>query len=319
MMLHGRNTMETLRPLTHDDADQSDESSRREARAWAAKWPQVQFIAELLAILRAADPSWWSPDVLTTVWPPLSRMKWFAQRADIRQRVTTAVTGLTKNAARTKSCEFQAELIESVLEGGDVSAAAFDAAFEPLEIATYGRAHEIWTQFKDRMPWTSDTPQNQKIVGHLLRALLAERHPSDAEMMRRPILTACEMREAIDSTVWQTCIPVEQRVAMDDARIRWEKARVKEPYHARHDLQIVTPELIPVHIPLVDLLGVFRAAERSLRFDGDDARDSGKFETARASMPEPPPSVPRVSIASPPALPSRPVSLTPTPQARGAA
>jgi hypothetical protein len=277
--------MEALRPLVHDDADQTDDASRREARAFAARWPQVQFIAELVAILRAADPTWWSPDVLSTLWPPLTRMRWLAQRPDIRQRVTTAVTGLAKNAARTKSCEFQAELIESVLAGGDVNTAAFDASFDPLEMATYGSAQEIWTQFKDRMPWTSDTPPNQKLVGHILRSLLAERNPFDPEMMRRPILTACEMREAIDSTVWQTCVPLELRVAMDDARVRWEKARVKEPYHARHDLQIVTPELIPVHIPLVDLLGVFRAAERSLRFDADQDRESGKFETARASMP----------------------------------
>jgi hypothetical protein len=279
--------MEILRPLVHDDADQTDEAARRKARAWAAKWPQVQFIGELLAILRSADPTWWSPDLLTTLWPPLTRMRWLAQRADLRQRITTSVTGLGKHAARTKSCEFQAELIESALAEGDVTTTTFDAAFEPLELATYGSLQEIWTQFKDRMPWASDTPCNQKVIGQVLRALLAERNPFDAEMMRRPILTACEMREAIDSTVWQTCVPLELRVQMDDARVRWEKARVKEPYHARHDLQIVTPELIPVHIPLVDLMGIFRAAERSMRFDGDATRDSGKFETAKAAMPGP--------------------------------
>ncbi len=309
-MTLGRSTMEVLRPLAHDDADQSDEACRREARAWAAKWPQVQFIAELLAILRAADPSWWSPDVLATLWPPLTRMRWFAQRPDIRQRITTSVSGLAKHAARTKSCEFQAELIESVLAGGDVTNGTFDSAFDPLEIATYGSLPEIWSQFKDRMPWASDTPCNQKIVGHLLRALLAERNPFDAEMMRRPILTACEMREAIDSTVWQTCVPLELRVAMDDARVRWEKARQKEPYHARHDLQIVTPELIPAHIPLVDLHGIFRAAERSMRFEENDTRDSGKFETARASMPGPD-SVKTVSLM--------PMSVRPDLLTRGAA
>jgi len=299
--------MEILRPLVHDDADQTDEAARRKARAWAAKWPQVQFIGELLAILRSADPTWWSPDLLTTLWPPLTRMRWLAQRADLRQRITTSVTGLGKHAARTKSCEFQAELIESALAEGDVTTTTFDAAFEPLELATYGSLQEIWTQFKDRMPWTADTPANQKLVGQVLRALLAERHPNDPEMIRRPILTACEMREAIDSTVWQTCVPLELRVAMDDSRVRWEKSRPKEPYHARHDLQVVTPELIPVHMALVDLLGVMRAAERSLRFEGDQSRESGKFETARASMPGPPP------------VPLKSVSLAPESQRRGAA
>ena len=309
--------MEALKPLLHDDAEQTDDANRREARAWAAKWPQVQLIAELIQILRAADPTWWSPDVLSTLWPPLTRMRWFGQRPDIRQRITTHVTGLAKHAARSKSCEFQAELIESVLAGGDVSTTSFEEAFDPLEIATYGNAQDIWTQFKDRMPWASDTPANQKLIGHLLRALLAERHPNDAEMMRRPILTACEMREGIDSTVWQTCIPVELRVQMDDARVRWEKARVKEPYHARHDLQIVTPEMLPLHVPLIDLLGVFHAAERSMRFDSDANRESGKFETARNSMPG-------ASIAAAPisvgrAMSLAPVSISQDSLARGAA
>jgi hypothetical protein len=314
-MTNGTPTADPPKALFHDDAEQSDDAARRQARAWAAKSPQVQFIAELIAMLRAADTTWWSPDVLCTLWPPLTRMRWFAQRPDIRQRVTTAVTGLAKNAARTKSCEFQAELIEAALAGGDADAATFDAAFEPLEIATYGSAQDIWGQFKDRMSWTSDSPSNQKLVGQLLRALLAERHPLDAEMIRRPILTACEMREAIDSTIWQTCIPLELRVAMDDARVRWEKARPKEPYHARHDLQIATPELIPVHLALVDLLGVVRAAERSLRFEADLLRESGKFETARASMPGPPlsmqPMQPTHAIKS--------VSLAPASLRRGAA
>jgi len=310
-MTTGRNSMEALKSLVHDDADRSDDASRREARAWAAKSPQVQLIAELLLILRAADPPWWSPDVLCTLWPPLTRMRWFAQRPDIRQRVTTQVTGLAQNAARTKSCEFQAELIEAVLAGGDVSTTVLDLAFEPLEIATYGNAQEIWTQFKDRMPWTSDTPPNQKLVGQLLRAFLSERSPLDPEMMRRPILTACEVREAIDSTVWQTSVTTELRVAMDDARVRWEKTRAKEPYHARHDLQIVTPELIPVHIALVDLLGVFLAAERSLRFEAEDSRDSGKFETALASMPG--------TSMTPRAVSLAPVSVSPESLARGAA
>jgi hypothetical protein len=294
-MTYAKTTMEPLKPLVHDDAEQSDDASRREARAWAAKCPQVQFIAELLATLRAADPAWWSPDVLTTLWPPLTRMRWLAQRADVRQRVTTTVTGLAKHAARGKSCEFQAELLEAVLAGGDVTTAAFDAAFDPFEIAIYGNAREIWTQFKDRMPWTSDTPANQKLVGHLLRILLAERHPVDAELTRRPILTACEMREAVDSVVWQSCIPIELRVAMDDARVRWEKARGKEPYHARHDFQIVTPEILPVHVSLIDLLGVFHAAERALRFDGEGRHDSAKFETAHVSMPSSTAPSPRLS------------------------
>ena len=61
-----------------------------------------------------------------------------------------------------------------------------------------------------------------------------------------------------------------------------------------------------MHLALVDLLGVVRAAERALRFEGDLVRDSGKFETARVSMPS-------ASITP------RPVSLAPDSLSRGAA
>jgi hypothetical protein len=266
--------------LAHDPGD-ADETRQQEAREFVAKRPAVQLIAELVAKLRSASPDWWSPEIVREQWPALTRMRWFEQRPDIRQRITTELTGLPRNAARSKSSEFQAELIESVMACGDVDARRFDAAFDPIEVASYADPVEIWSQFCERMPWTSDAPTQQRLVGTLLRALLSERCALDATLARRAILTACDVRGAIDSRVWQTQIPLDLRVAMDDSRLQWERTRGREPYQARHDLQIVTPEEVPTYIPILDLLGVFTAAAEALAFPASRVtRESGDFDVA---------------------------------------
>jgi len=269
--------------LVHDPSD-SDEIRQQEARDWAQKRPSVQLVAEVVARLRGWAPEWWSPAVVRELWPPLTRMRWFADRPDIRQRITTLLTGLPRNAARAKTCEFQAELLESVMACGDVDAATFDAAFDPIEMALYADPAEIWEAFRERMPWSDDSPSQQRFVGGLLRSLLADRCSLDATLTRRPILGACEVRGAIDSSVWQSRVPLELRAAMDDARIAWERSRGREPYQARHDLQIVTPETIPTYVPILDLLGVFQLAGEVMGFSGGEARESGRYESARISL-----------------------------------
>ncbi len=272
--------------LSHDPAD-TDEARQAEARDWVARRPAVQLVAEMVARLRAASPSWWSPEGVREQWPALTRMRWFEDRPDIRQRITTELTGLPRNAARSKTSEFQAELIESVMACGDVDARRFDAAFDPIEVASYADPVAIWAHFRERMPWTDDAPAQQRLVGSLLRALLSDRCSLDATLARRPILTACDVRSAIDSRVWQTQIPLDLRVAMDDARLQWERTRGREPYQARHDLQIVTPEEIPTYVPIIDLLGVFTAAGEAMGFPAVEAqppRESGDFDTVTPSV-----------------------------------
>lgn len=75
------------------------------------------------------------------------------------------------------------------------------------------------------MPRDDDATPQQRLVGVLLRALLSDRCSLDATLARRPILTACNVRGAIDSGVWQSRIPLNLRAAMDDARLQWERTR----------------------------------------------------------------------------------------------
>jgi len=212
-------------------------------------------------------------------------MQWLAQRADIRQRITSSLTGLPRKAARSKTPEFQAGLIDAVLDHGDISGAEFEEAFSPQDLVIYGPAAEIWGQFRQRMPWGDDTEAHQKLVGWLLRILLSEKSTLDMDMLRKPVLTAWDVRTAIDPRIWQDRMPVDLRASVDDARLKREKSRPREPYCARLELEIATPELIAQHIPLADLLPVLQVAEHALFMSAEPATqaESGAFQVTPAS------------------------------------
>jgi hypothetical protein len=303
--------VDSFKPLSHHDAENTDDDTlKRDARAHLAKWAHLQVIAELVTKLRGAEFSWWSPAFVRDQWRPQARMQWLTQRADLRQRITTALTGLPRNAARCKTPEFQASLIDAVLEHGDVADAEFDDAFAPAEMVIYGPVAEYWSQFRARMPWEDDATAHQKLIGWLLRVLTSERCSIDNDMTRRPILTAWDVRTAIDARTWQERIPFELRAAVDEARMKHEKSRPREPFHARHELQIVTVELIAQHLPLVELTGVMQAAERALLVSSEQAsatsrdalpRESGAFELAPTSS--------RTSLTDIPAISTRPLAI----------
>src|SRR5690349_14038197 len=120
---------EPVRPFEHQDAERkSDETLRQEGRAHLNATPALQLVAELLIKLRALDLPWWTPEALRARWPAVERMRWYRARPDLRQQITTALTGLAPKAARKKAPEFQGGLIDAVLDEGDVAARTFEHA-----------------------------------------------------------------------------------------------------------------------------------------------------------------------------------------------
>ena len=85
---------------------------------------------------------------------------------------------------------------------------------------------------RERMPWNEESPVHQRLGAWLLRTLLADRSGIEG-MPRKAILTPWEVRAAIDPMVWQTRIPADVRAAVDDARLRQEKSRSREPFTTR--------------------------------------------------------------------------------------
>ncbi len=287
------------RPLQHLDAEKKDDDTlRAEARSHLAESPSLQLVAELLAKLRTIDLPFWSPSILRDRWSSAERMRWLRQRPDLRQKITTSLTGLAPKAARKKMPDFQAALVDSVVDEGDVPVRAFEEAFEPADLAVYGPAAGYWFAMRELFPWHDDRPAHQELVAWLLKALLTDAS-SIIGLGRVPILTAWDLRSAIDGRVWHTRIPLETRVAIDDARMSQEHDRPGVPFHAQDDLAIAVPEVIAASIPLRDLAGVLTAAERAMGFDKETPRPRGGPPELK-----PPAETPaRKSIAPPAAAP----------------
>ncbi len=259
--------------FVHESTSTSDDDLCREARTHLARSPHLQVVAEVLQKLRAQDLPWWTPESLRGTWSARARMRWYAQRPDLRQKITADLTGLPPNTARVKTPDFQADLLDAVLDNGDVGAAELEHAFQPADLVVYGPAEQMWTAFRERMPWNEESPVHQRLVAWLLRTLLSDRSHIDG-MARKPILTPWEVRAAIDPVVWQTRIPADVRAAVDDARLRQERSRAREPFTTRQELFICTPDHIAASVPLVDLEGVVAAAERNMGFGAPMANDA---------------------------------------------
>lgn len=292
---------ESPKPLVHQDAERKDDDVlAREARTFLLGTPTVQLVAELLTKLREANLPWWSPEVLRTTWTATDRMRWFGERPDIRQRITTALTGLAPKAARKKPAEFQASLIDSVVDDGDTSVRVFEEAFSPVEMAVYGPVASFWRAFRERFPWDDRRPAHRELIAWLMGALLNDKSFID-DMGRAPVLNAWDVRTAIDNRAWHTHMPVDVRAAIDDARLKREKVDPGEPFHAADDLSIALPETIAVHVPLRELVGVLDVAEKAMGL-GAPAPTVGASEPPKAEG-----SGPR--SGPPSAMPTSPIDM----------
>lgn len=287
--------------LSHADPAASDDRLSSEAAAHLARHPALQLIAELLTRLREVGFPWWTAEHLRGAYPAAERMRWLVRRPDIRQRITTQLTGLAPRAARNKTPEFQASLIDSVIDEGDITLEMFEQAFEPIDTAVYGPSAELWRLFRKRMPWDDDATAHQDLVGWLIGALLADKSFLDGAP-RTPVLSALQARTAIDGRVWHSRIPLHVRVAIDDARFAHQRERPNEAYGVERDMQIATPALIAASIPLKDLGGVLDVAGQALGFEDaapqarpnarekHSARPPGPVESTE-DVPKAPPSV----------------------------
>jgi hypothetical protein len=253
-------------PLVHDAASASgDAGLRADANAYLATHGTLQVMAEVLIALRIVDAPWWTPEQLRARWPAETRLTWFTQRSDLRQEITTALTGLVFNTARRKSPAFQAELIDSVIEDSDIGAAHFEGAFDPRDLVVYGPIDEIWREIVRAVPWGDADAVPSSLMATLLEIMLADKSAPFA-LPRTPILEACDVRSAIDSRVWQTYIPLDIRAAIDDERLARERDGRGTPFLAADELALCLPKVIAATIPAAHLRGVFLAAGASMGF-----------------------------------------------------
>lgn len=251
-----------IRSLQHQDADQKDDATlRREAEAYFWKVPGLQVLAEILTKLRARAPSWWSPEDLRVFWNATERMRWYRERPDLREQIVTSLTGLSASAARKKTPEFQGGLLDSFLEDGDITIRQFEDSFDPIDLVVYGPSSVIWRKLRERMPWEQESASTQETMAFLIRVFLADKSAVRG-VQRKPILSPWELRRAIPGAVWHTRIPLEVRVAIDEARLTRERAG--EPFTATHELAIATPEVIAASIPIRELSTLLDLAQTAM-------------------------------------------------------
>lgn len=237
----------------------SDEALVSRAQERLAKHRECQLLAALITQLRARNRPWWTPSELRSVWPTPLRFEWFEGRPDVRGRLTNQLTGLAPLAARESESRFQAQLIERVVESGDVSIEDWEYAFSAEEIAVHAPSSVVWQEFRARFPWTEPSPEDKELIVWLLGELLDEKKDGNKTAS---IMTPLYVRSAIDVRIWQEYIPLDIRVQTDGRRLR--KELEGKPFTCRDELAVVKLERLVEHIPTVHLRGVLDALERVL-------------------------------------------------------
>ena len=232
---------------------------------------EAQFMASLLERLREHPRPWWDGAFMREQWPTQQRFRWFADRPDLRAKITQDLTGLAAGAARSAEPDFQSELIDRVLEAGDVTFDTWDASFTPRDIALHGPRATLWQMFRRRFPWDSPDAGDREMLVWLLERLLEERDGTS-------IMTPLYVRSAIDVRVWQEHIPLEIRVQVDGRRLRRELEG--KAFTCSDELSIVKISRIVEHIPLEHIRGVLDALERVLQGLAEDGDASGTDDDA---------------------------------------
>lgn len=255
----------TLQPLRHPDFERTEDAAlARTFDTWVSRTAHVQFMAELVGRLRGF--LWWNPAELRATWPAAERMKWLKERPDVRQRITSALTGLAPRAARNKAPEFQATLLDSVIEDGDINVQTFEHAFQPVELVAYGPVGAFWKLFRDKMPWRDESPAHRQLVEWILEELLASKSRVREEWKRKPILSANALRSALPGRVWHVHVPIDVRIAIDEARLERERTRPTEPFTSLDELMFATPQVLASQVPLREFARLFDLVERELGF-----------------------------------------------------
>jgi hypothetical protein len=238
---------------------ESDETLLARARERLARNRECQLLAALITQLRSRQHRWWTPEHLRRTWPTPVRFEWLDARPDVRGRLTHQLTGLPPNTARSSDKGFQIQLIERVLETGDVAVADWENAFLPEEVAVHAPVAQVWGEFRDRFPWEDPGPEDKELMTWLLGELLDEKKDG---LKTSSIMTPLYVRSAIDVRVWQEHIPIDIRVQVDGRRLR--KELEGKTFTCRDELAVVKLERIVEFVPTIHLRGVFEALERVL-------------------------------------------------------
>ncbi|MEQ1572325.1 MAG: hypothetical protein ABMA64_42270 [Myxococcota bacterium] len=262
-----------------DMLTETDEALMIAAREHLARHRECQLLSALITQLRSKEFPWWAPTHLRGIWPTPTRFEWLDARPDVRGRLTHQLTGLAPITARHSDKAFQIQLIERVLEAGDVSDHDWEMAFHPEELAVHAPPAEVWHAFRSAFPWDRPSADDRELMSWLLAELLDEKKDG---LKTSSIMTPLYVRSAIDVRVWQEHIPLDVRVQIDGRRLR--KELEGKTFTCRDELAVVKLERIVEYVPTVHLRGVFDALERVLPALAGESEPTGEEEVERTEV-----------------------------------
>src|SRR5690349_16621033 len=244
-----------IEPLRHDPTT-SDDRKAQDASKHLSERPNLRFLALHLMTLRVLGLPWWSPSALLQKFPVSVRMTWFADRPDVRQQITTKISGLVPKIARTLGPDQQTDLIMAALQEQVTSEDDIEAAFGVEDLIVYGDAAAFWVLFCEQMQWGATDDKHKQLVAGLIR-----------DLMSLGILTALQVIKTIDRRVWLAKLPTEIQAAIAEERIKREEFDPTLPFLAADELDIATHDVLTGHIPLEEFLPLFGEAKKALGFE----------------------------------------------------
>jgi hypothetical protein len=258
-----------LTRLTHTDPERkSDDELAAEAKIHLAGNVTLQVTAEFIRTIRRLDLKELDATVRRGLLTATERMQALAQRPDSRQLVTTTLAGVPPKAARRMDPNFQASLLDQVVDSEDRTAEEFDEAFNPDELVVYCDASAILNRYLGEFRWEEDTDNRRDAVASLIEAMLKERGAVGGKQLR-PILTYWDVLSAISPEVWHTKVPLEVRIKIHQAWLEQEHAKPRDPFTAKQALEIADPRILVANIALIDLHGVVKLGLKKMGFELD--------------------------------------------------
>lgn len=270
-----------VKPLVHNKPEtKKDEELAKEAKSYFDQHPALQAQAEIwyrtLELIKTPNEQnkldilpWWNLQYNRDTFTVTERMRCLAQRPDIRQQITTKLTGMKQKAARAMDANLQASLIDSAVDQNDITLLELEEAFDAQTWAVYLFKNTFWNALaKDALGKAveANTAREKEFFAFMLDVFLKSRGTHDGKPLK-PILSHLDVRQAIDLETWIKRIPIEKRIAVDRARLDQERKNPKgQSMTALQEIEIVGLETIVGKIDLVDLVPVINKAGEAMGF-----------------------------------------------------
>lgn len=262
--------MHVIKPLVHKDATKGEETLQKEMQEYFDKNPALKFQAGLLMkifeLIKASsenDPlTWWSFAHMREIFPVSARLSAVEQRPSLRQNIVCGLTGLkfktTAPGGKYGTVDKQTEIVDAVLDDGDTELAQLEAAFSPEVWAVYIFGETFWRALRTAMnnAIVESGPREKAFIAYMIETAL-----------EHGLIKHLDIRTTLDPSTWQKRIPIEKRVEVDRARIKYEHENKLADFTARIEMELVGFQTIVDSFDSTDFGPVINAVGEAMGFN----------------------------------------------------